>query len=166
MAYVCVRRVPACVRILGYALWTWMCTHVGTLRTHTQAMRTRACVRMNWWTWMRTHEEWVRMLEGWLHTHAWRMHMHECRWNGFFDSFSLPWIKTLPKHVPTPPRTLGFFSEPIPQQKPSIYKSKNILNRRLEQNLKMRNIWKTYQSVPCTLWEMVLWLEDQRRGLC
>ena len=110
------------------------------------------------WTTMRTHAKCTCTQTPGMRMHRWNL-------NVFIALFDLPRIKTHPKLVPTFLKASGFHLNPSHSKTQALTSLKMDWNWRSKQNLKMRKVWKTYQSKPCIVQEMFHWSVEQWRGL-
>ena len=81
----------------------------------------------------------------------------------FFNIFKHILIKTLPNHVSTLSKVLGFHLNSSHSITQAFTYPKTNYNGGSKPNLKMRKVWKTHQSGPCICREMILWPIGQWR---
>ena len=124
-----------------------LCMRTQGLNIHTQF---GSCILLNWRIWMGMHEYRHRSKYAYawiqatyvdpIHVHAWT------QIESFLRQFSHVLIKIHPKHAFNPFKVSIFHSKTQAFTCPKAY-----WNGRSKQNLKMRKVWKTYQSRTCTL---------------
>ena len=91
-------------------------------------------------------------------TYAWILAMHAwTQTKHVLPQFQHAMIKTHPKHFPTLPKISGSHLNSSHNENQTFSSPKTNKNKISKQNLKMRKVWKTYQSSPYTLQEMILW---------